>query len=378
MLSGSQRHLFEIPDEVTYLNCSYMAPNLAAVRAAGQSAVARKSRPWEIAVADFFTDSERARDLFAGLIGADADGVAITPAASYGVELAAANLPLAAGERVLVLAEQFPSHVYPWRAAAQRAGAEVVTVARPADLDWTAALLELLDERTAIVAVPRCHWTDGSALDLERVGDAARRAGAALVVDGTQSVGADPFDVGAVQPDFLATATYKWLLGPYSFGFCYVAPQWREGTPLERNWIARRDSEDFAGLVDYTDEFQPGARRYDVGERSNFALTPMVVAGLEQIHEWSVPAIAEYTAGITARIEAAAGRLGLDAIPEKRRVAHLIGVRMPGGLPPDLLAGLAAQHIYVSVRGDSIRLSPHVYNTSADVDRLFAALGELT
>ena len=104
--------------------------------------------------------------------------------------------------------------------------------------------------------------------------------GAALVVDGAQSVGAYPLSVADVQPDFLVVVTYKWLLGPYSLGFLYVAPQWRMGRSLESNWITHENSEDFAGLVNYRDGFQPGARRYDMGQHSNFALMPAAIASL--------------------------------------------------------------------------------------------------
>ncbi len=375
MISGSQRHLFEIPDGVAYLNCAYLSPNLREVRLAGQAAVARKSRPWEITADDFFAHSDRARELFARLVGGDPAGVAIVPSVSYGVGVAAANLPVAAGERIVVLSDQFPSNVYPWRELAGPRDAWVHTVARPAGGDWTAAVIAAIDERTAVVAVPNCHWTDGTLVDLAEVGRAARSTGAALVVDATQSLGAHPLDVGAVQPDFLVNAAYKWLLGPYSLGFLYAAPHRRKGVPLEHNWITRAGSEDFAGLVDYVDGYQPGAVRYDVGERSNFALMPMAIAALAQILDWEVPGIARYASRLTERVEQGADRLGLDPVPAGRRVAHLMGVRFPGGVPADLTERLAAAGVYVSVRGDSVRVSPHVFNTEADVDRLLEVLG---
>jgi selenocysteine lyase/cysteine desulfurase len=374
---ASQRALFEIPDEITYLNCAYMSPLLRAAREAGQAAVARKSAPWRITAGDFFDESEEARHLFAELISADADGVALIPAASYGLSLAAANLPVKPGQRIVLLEEQFPSNVYPWRDLAARTGGSVEVVARPADFDWTRALLERIDERTAVVAVPHCHWTDGGRVDLVRVGERARASGAALVIDATQSLGAAPLAIGEVQPDFLIAATYKWLLGPYSLGFLYAAPQRREGRPLEFNWIAREASEDFAGLVLYRDTFQPGARRYDVGERSNFALWPVAMVALRQILEWRVAEIAATLAELTARIEREAQRLGLHATPSALRAAHLIGLRSDTPLSLDLPARLAAANVYVSVRGNSIRVSPHLYNTAADVDRLFSVLAEV-
>jgi selenocysteine lyase/cysteine desulfurase len=222
--------------------------------------------------------------------------------------------------------------------------------------------------------VPHCHWTDGSRIDLEALGERARAVGAALVIDATQSLGAAPLDVRQVQPDFLVAATYKWLLGPYSMGFLYAAPQRREGRPLEFNWITREGSEDFAGLVTYRDTFQPGARRYDVGERCNFALVPVALASLRQILAWRVEAIAETLAELTGAVERGAERLGLRAVPAARRAAHLIGLRSERPLPGDLPARLAAAQIYVSVRGTSIRVSPHLYNSQADVERLFAVL----
>jgi selenocysteine lyase/cysteine desulfurase len=302
------------------------------------------------------------------------NGVALVPSASYGLSLAAANLAVGPGRRVVLLEDQFPSNVYPWRDLAARSGGAVETVPRPDDLDWTAALLGRIDERTAVVAVPQCHWTDGSQIDPARVGAAARAAGAALVVDATQSLGAAPFDLGAVRPDFLVAAAYKWLLGPYSLGFLYAAPERREGRPLEFSWITREGSEDFAGLVNYRDGYRPGARRYDMGEHSNFALMPVATAALRQILAWRVAAIAETLGELTAEVEREARRIGLVPVPAARRVAHLIGLRADRPFPPDLPERLAAADVYVSVRGRSVRVSPHVYNTREDVARLFSVL----
>src|SRR4029079_5058632 len=133
--------------------------------------------------------------------------------ASYGLAVAAANVPVKVGQRLLVLAEEFPSNVYPWRELAERSGGQVVYVRRPEDGDWTRAVLAELDERCALVAVPHCHWTDGGLVDLVRVGARAREVGAALAVDATQSLGALPLSVAEVRPDFLAAAGYKWLMG---------------------------------------------------------------------------------------------------------------------------------------------------------------------
>jgi len=171
-------------------------------------------------------------------------------------------------------------------------------------------------------------------IDLEAVGKACRRVGAILCVDGTQSVGALPFDVQRIDPDYLAVASYKWLLGPYSFGFLYVAPSRQGGRPIEHNWIARRASDDFAGLVNYRHEFQDGARRFDVGERSNFALMPVADASLKLIADWTVPRI---LAKLTRRTEEIArareGGVGHRERPERTPRRPLSRAALPGWDP---------------------------------------------
>jgi selenocysteine lyase/cysteine desulfurase len=369
-----QRQLFEIPDEIAYLNCAYMSPQLRSAREIGERALARKSRPWEIAPDDFFEDAEKIRALFARLVGGEAEGVALIPSVSYGIAVAAANVKVEPNESILILEDQFPSNVYSWRELAHRSGAELVTVPRPADHDWTSAVLSYLDENVAVVSVPNCHWTDGSLVDLARIGERAGQVGAALVVDAIQSLGAHPFDVAEVGPDFLVAAAYKWLLGPYGVGFMYVGEEYREGAPIEHNWINRRGSEDFSGLVDYEDTFQPGARRYDVGERSNFALLPVANEALRQILDWGVENVSETIGELTDLIEVQARERNIEAIPAKSRARHMVGLKLGSAVPEDLAARLAKERVFVSVRGESVRVSPHLYNTERDVGRLFEVL----
>ncbi|HWY24944.1 MAG TPA: aminotransferase class V-fold PLP-dependent enzyme, partial [Nevskia sp.] len=231
----SQRELFDIPPDVAYFNCASIGPMLHAAAEAAAQALRRRARPWSISQRDWFTDSEQRRSLFARLIGADAEGIALVPAASYGLAVAAANLRSAPGQEILVIADDFPSNVYTWQRHCQRSGARLRTVAREPGQDWTGAVLAGLDERTAVVAVPNVHWTDGALLDLPRIAAAARRHGAKLVVDASQSLGVLPLELDAVRPDFLVAVGYKWLLGPFGLSYLYVAPEHREGLPLEEN-----------------------------------------------------------------------------------------------------------------------------------------------
>ena len=372
-----QRHLFNIPDEVAYLNCAYTSPLLLVAEDAGKEAMQAKAMPWSITPEDFFSSLETARSLFAKLVDCRSDDVAIIPAVSYGVALAAKNTPLQQGQTILVLDEQFPSNVYGWRRLANEKKATMRTIPRPADNDWTLAVLKAMDEKVAVVAVPNCHWTDGTLLNLSEIGKRCREIGAALVLDCIQSLGAMSFSVQEVQPDFLIAGAHKWLLGPYSFGFCYIAPKWQDGIPLEENWLNRRGSEDFSRLVEYEDEYQKGSRRFDVGEGSNFILSPIAAAAIQQLLDWQVEKIAETLRAKTDIIAARAVELGLDVADARVRAPHMLGLSMPKGLPKQLSARLAQEKVFVSVRGNSIRIAPHLYNTERDVDRFFEVLKKI-
>ncbi len=370
-----RRALFDIPDDVAYLNCAYMGPLPRVTAEVGVRALESKLRPWRIVTDDFFEPVEDLRREVATLLAVDPGTIAVTPSVSYGAALAAANLPVEPGQRIVTLADQFPSNVYAWRALADRAGGTVDVVARPDDHDWATAVVDRLEADVAIVAVPPCHWTDGTRVDLTAVATAARSVGAAIVVDSCQAAGAMPIDMAAIGPDFLLGAFYKWLLGPYSLGFVYVDPARHDGVPLEHNWIARAGSQDFAGLVDYRDDYQPGARRFDVGEVSNFALVPPAVASLRLVNELGPGRVGAYARTITDRIADGAAELGFAVASADARSDHLVGLRLPGGTDPETLAAaLAAADVYVSVRGDSVRVSVHVFNTADDAARLLDAL----
>jgi selenocysteine lyase/cysteine desulfurase len=367
-----QRNMFDIPENIAYLNCAFTSPLLKAAQQAGQAAIRAKANPWTIKSDDFFSSAETARGLFAQLLGCSPDNIALVPAVSYGIALAARNLPVARGQSIVVIQDQFPSNVYAWMQVAQEKNAVVKTVRRPPDNDWTPAVLEAIDTDTAVVAVPNCHWTDGTLLDLGRISETCRTVQAALVVDGIQSIGAMPFSIDTVQPDFLVAASHKWLLGAYSFGFCYVAPKWHGGKPLEDNWFNRAGSEDFSRLVDYRESYQPGARRFDQGEASNFILAPIAAAGIRQLLEWGVADISQTLQRKTDDIAARAEQMGLAVAPGPIRAPHMIGVSRAGGFNKDLPLLLAQNNIFVSVRGESVRIAPHLYTTDEDIDRLFA------
>ena len=373
----NQRHLFDIPEDVHYFNCASMSPLLNKAAKAGCEGVQSKAHPWKITAPDFFVDSNKARGLFADLINADAQDIALIPSVSYGTAIAALNLPVKDGDKILVLAEEFPSNLYAWREKTKTQGASIKTVERPIDNDWTSAILEALDEQVRIVVLPQTHWVDGIQINLELIAGILKRLSCALVLDLTQSLGVVSVDVQKIQPDFLICASYKWLLGPYSFGFLYAHPKHHHGLPLEQGWVNRPGAENFSRLIDYTDTLNPDASRFDVGERSNIQLLPIAIAALEQIHEWQPANIDASLKSYTHDLSERLADIGFTSCEQIYRSPHFFGVTYTKGLPEDLLQQLASKQIYISQRGDHLRIAPHLYNNQQDADVLIEALVEI-
>ena len=370
------RHLFDVPEEIAYFNTANLAPHLHSVRRAGDDALDRRGRPWTIEPADWFSDVERLRALFGRLLGTDAEGVALIPATSYGFAVAARNLHVEPGRRILVLAEEYPSGVYTWQAVARETGAEMLTVERESGQSWTEAILDRLDDRVTIVSVPNVHWTDGALIELDRIATRAHRARRATGHRREPIGGRHASDVEALEPDFLVTARLQVAARTVRARLPLRGPRHRDGRALEQNWILRADSEDFARLVDYRDDMQPGARRFDVGQRTNFELTPMAIAALEQIMRWEVPEVAASLEQRTALMTERAEGLGLRALLVDQRGPHLLGIELPETLRAAALNQLADHRCYAAIRGRALRLAPHLHITDQDIDQLTTALTE--
>ncbi|MCR9070651.1 MAG: aminotransferase class V-fold PLP-dependent enzyme [Alphaproteobacteria bacterium] len=368
------RPLFELGDDVVYMNCAAQGPAPKVAADAGRRAVDRKARPWEPERERLGAEMARSRELFAGFVGASAADIALSTATSYSVAIAANSIKLEAGQTVVVLEGQFPSNLYAWQILAERSGAAMVVVPRPEDGDWTSAVLDHLGPQTGLVALPNVHWVDGGVLDLGPIADVAHAQGAALFIDATQSIGVMPLDIKRLDPDYVACSAYKWLLSPDQCGYLYVAPRRQHGMPVEHNHAGRIGDGPMTLSPGYGTQFQPGARRFDQGAADSMIHVPMAVAAMEQIQNWGLEAIAGAMEPVIDRIADEAGSRGWWVPPKAHRSPHFIGLAMPQPPSPDLTERLAAKNVFVSLRSGRVRVAPYLFTRMEEVDILFRAL----
>jgi len=375
---ASQRDHFEMPRRVCYLNSASYSPLPLRTLEAGRAAVGRKATPWTLDAGFANRQHERARAAAAGLIHADAADIALTPSVSYGVATAAKILNIDSGTRVLVLEDDHCSPVLEWQARAAAQGFAVETVRRPGDGDWTAAVLTAIERSAAppvsLASISSVHWSDGGLIDVEQVGAALRRRGAAFLIDATQGAGVLAMDVRRLDPDFVVFPTYKWLLGPYGRAFLYVAPRHQDGVPLEQTSSGRRDVRAENDVYFSDLRYVADARRFDMGERDHFISMEMAAIGIEMMAQWGTEAVTQRLAMLTERIAAGVRDLGI-AVPEPRlRAPHILCLGFAEGMPAVLVAGLASEDVHVAARLGRLRISPHVFNDEEDADRFVIAL----
>lgn len=377
-----QKNLFSLEPGAHYLNCAYMSPLLKSVEQAGIEGLLRKRNPFNVLPQDYFEDANEIRTLFSRLVNAGEDRIALVPSVSYGMGIISRNIKAGQGKKIITVNEEFPSDVYALLKISQQNNMELLTVSPPVETyergkKWNENILDAIDPNTALVNLSSVHWADGTVFDLEAIGKRAKEVGALFVVDGTQSVGAMPFDVKKFQVDAVICAAYKWLLGPYTSGLMYLGEYFDNGDPIEESWLNRIGSDNFRTLSDYGNiaGHKPKAARYNMGEYSNFINLPMLKAALAQVLEWSPPAIGEYCKGITRPLMHALREKGFWVEEDRYRSDHLFGCLAPAGISlNEVQKALKEKKVHVSFRGDVIRISPHVYNDEVDINKLREAL----
>jgi selenocysteine lyase/cysteine desulfurase len=346
-------------------------PNVAAE--AARAALRQKQLPFLIEDADYFELPEAVRALAAQLMGCAADDVALTGSCTAGLALVAEGIDWAAGDEVLIPEAEFPANVYPWLHLKSR-GVEVRFVQRQTDL------AAAIGRRTRVVACGHVHYITGERRALGPLAAAAHAAGALLVVDATQSVGALPVHVRADGADLVAAAGYKWMLGPYGTGATYVAPALRERLRVRgAGWMNVARAHEFNTLGDYALEWRPGARRFDAYEPACFLNLYPWKASLEYLLALpgGVETVFVHAQALLARVAGALdpARYRVDGAVDREKGSTFFAVEpVDHARVPALAAALRAAKVRVSLRANRFRVAPHLYNDDRDVDRLLDVL----
>ena len=377
----NHKDLFNLDRKIVYLNSAYMGLLPKDSVAKGIEGLEFKSKAWEIEWKDFYAAPENTRKLFANIINSDTNSIFFVPSASYGFATFAKNFNLTTRKTILLLEEEFPSNVWVWKDLAERDNGNIKFVKRPENDDWTSAILENINDQTALISVPNCHWTDGGLIDLLKLSNECKNKDIALTIDGTQSVGAMPIDIKKIMPDLLVVSGYKWCLGPYSLGAAYIDKKYHDGTPIEHNWMAKYplpEDNYVPNMTKYEDFTIENARRFDFGQRGNFHLMPVFEESLSLINRLSPEYIYAYVGKLNEEIIKKTSEIGFTHIDDQYRAKHYLGLRFENEIPDKFIDKLMTENIYISSRGKrALRVTPHIWNDYSDVYKFVTALSKI-
>ena len=376
----SQKHLFDLPPDIHYLNSAYMTPLMRSVYEAGVKGLQWKVNPSLIGADDFFKQADIVRAQFAKLVNAPKQQIAVIPSASYGLKAAINNIPTDIGTHAVAVGNEFPSDYYTISSWCKNNHKELKIISAPEITNaraaaWNELIVDAISDKTCAVVLSTIHWADGTKFDLKKIGEKCRASNARFIVDGTQSVGALSMDVDAFKIDALVCAAYKWLMGPYSIGLAYYNEIYNDGIPLEDSWMTKSNASDFTNLTNYVDEYSPGAFRYNMGEFTNPIHLQMLEQSLLQIESWGIDNIQQYCQRLNGPLLRFLKENGYWLEDDGHRANHLFGFSLPQFVDKKkLLQHLTDQKIFVSLRGNIIRVSPHVCNDESDIQAFVDAL----
>jgi len=359
---------------VTYLNLAGNSPIPKVAIKALQTAVEWKKFPQRIPDAAFFEVPNRVRTAIAKLIGGKPEEIALTTGASTGMSAVAYGLEWKAGDEVLTASGEFPLQYATWKPMEEREGIKITVVKPSGTFHSTDDFIAALTPRTRLVSVSHVRFDNGAMIDTAKLAAACHAQGALLLLDVSQSCGAVPMDVTQMGADFLVCAGYKWLLGPFGTGFFWAKHEHiAKMRPGPFYWMAAEGVNNFADLATAPPRPANAAKRWDAAETANYYNLAALEGGLELVLRAGAETVAEHNHRL---IEQLFERLPKDrcvvASPweRERRGPYGCFQARTAAKTRELYEKLCAENVITSLREGKIRVSPYLYNTQQDVDRL--------
>lgn len=375
-----QKHLFSLNEDVHYLNCAYKAPLLKIAEKAATNALIKDRNPFNLKVDDFFSDVNKVKIEFGKLINSPKENIALIPSTSYGFSSILNNIKSKPGKTAITIKDEFPGSYFcleKWTKKNNN-NLKIISPSTSSNVvgeNWNQQILDNINNNTSLVLMSSIHWMNGTKFKLREIGERCKKHGAKFIVDGTQSVGALKMDISEYNIDALVCASYKWLFGPYSMGLAYFSDQFTNGSPIEESWMNRTNASNFSSLTNYDPNYQSKANRFDVGEKSNFLLMPILLEGLKQVNKWTVHGVQSYCKELTVPLISKLSEIGIKFEDQKYFSPHLFALSLPTNIDPiQLKLNLEENKVFISLRGDFLRVSLNVFNDMNDIEKLVTVI----
>jgi cysteine desulfurase/selenocysteine lyase len=365
-------------EETTYLNTAGNAPMPKVSVRAAQAAIEWKKFPQRVPDEAYFDVPNSIRASIAQLIGARPDEIALTTGASTGMAAVAYGLSWKPGDEIVTAKGEFPLQYTTWRPMEEREGLKLKIVVPRERFITAEDLIAELSPRTRLVSVSLVRFDDGSMLDAARLAAACHAQGTLLLLDVSQCCGGIPLHVSELGADFLVCAGYKWLLSPYGTGFFWAKSEHMVNLrPGPFYWTAAEGANHFGSLVFSNPKVAKGARRWDSAETASYFNLAAMDVSLKFVLEMKPETVAAHNRTL---IEMMFERLPKDRcvpaspLEASRRGPYACFAARTPEKTAALYERLRAENVIVSLREGNLRISPHVFNTERDIDKLISVI----
>ncbi len=368
------RQLFPAAQKYVYLNSAAVSPMPTVAVEAVTKQLRDVSENGTLHMMDWLDTKKRCRTLVSEMLKVKFENVAFVRNTSDGFSTVANGLDWAEGDNIVTFANEFPANFYAWKRIRDKFGVELRTVPEHdgrIDLD---ELIGLIDSNTKLVSISAVQFNSGFRADLERIGQAARKVDALFAVDIIQAFGVSEFDLPNQYVDVACGASHKWLFSPEGCGLIYLSDRARERVePTLVGWISVETPWDFN---DYEQDWKPNALAWESGTNA-----ASLFYGLEQslkiLHEAGAGKIQDYLEELTDYLcETLPSKdyqiISSRAKGEKSQIVCLMPKE--GQTSSDVAAYLESKNVIISPRGVRLRVSPHIFNNFADIDKLVEEL----
>ncbi len=370
---------FNLDPQHAWLNTASEGPIPKVAAEALQEAVGWKSSPERLTIPKFQQVPLALKQSLATLINVSEADIILGNSATYGLHLLANGLPLNAGDEIIVMQNDFPTDILPWLHLAKK-GIHVHQIKGKGPVMTANDIQASLTAHTKIVCLPHVHSFSGHALDIKGIGDMCRRQKVIFIVNMSQSIGSFPVDVGELPVDAVVCAGYKWLLGPYGTGFCWMTKDLREALDYpQAYWIALMNEQ---SLATEGELFLPPnylARHYDVFGTANFFNFVPWRASIEYLIKTGMDQVASHNRNLMDifldRLDSKKYVLTSPTKPVHTNIAVVSHVDASRNAA--IFEHLKSKGVHGALWKNKIRVSPHIFNTSKEIERALEGLNNV-
>jgi cysteine desulfurase/selenocysteine lyase len=367
------------PFSSIWINASHQGALPKSAVTALEEAIQWKVSPHHLADSRIFSSvPDRLRESLGKLINAPSEDIILANSASYGLHILANGIKWSSGDEILLVEGDFPCNILPWldlkRVGVNIRGIKPKSVGlQPEDIEGN------IRDSTKFLCTSWVYSYTGHLIDLPAIGKICQDNGIKLLLNCSQAIGTQQFDVGWQFADAITCVGFKWLCGPYGTGFCWIEPRFREELDYNQAyWLAMQTADDLKAAKAWP-EVKPdlGARKYDVFGTANFfnfvpwtaSVEYLLEKGIEKIKSHNDELIDQMRQGIRSdKYEiltpmSDAGNSTILVISHKEKSKN-----------EDIFEMLKKNNIFVSLRRQHLRFAPHLYNTADEIDKVLSVL----